>query len=29
MKRHVEEGQLHPYAALCVVKMIREFDYDD
>lgn len=26
VKRHVEEGQLHPYAGLIVARMIRELE---
>ena len=29
VKLHVEEGQLHPYAGIMVVKMIRECEHDD
>lgn len=29
VKLHVEEGQLHPYAGVMLVKMIREVAYDD
>lgn len=29
VKRHVEEGQLHPYAGLMVVKMMREVGDED
>lgn len=26
VKRHVEEGRLHPYAGLCIARMIRELE---
>ena len=29
IKLHVEEGQLHPYAGIMLVKMVREVAYDD
>jgi hypothetical protein len=29
VKLHVEEGQLHPYAGIMLVKMVREVAYDD
>jgi len=29
VKRHVEDGQLHPYAGIMLVKMIREVENDD
>lgn len=29
VKRHVEDGQLHPYAGIMLVKMIREVGDDD
>jgi hypothetical protein len=28
VKAHVEEGQLHPYAGLMLVRMIREAEHD-
>jgi hypothetical protein len=29
VKLHVEEGQLHPYAGIMLVKMVREVSHDD
>ena len=29
VKRHVEEGRLHPYAGLIICNMVRELERDD